>query len=139
MITEDGHFFHIDFGFILGQDPKPLPPAIRLTYEMIDGMGGLNSTEYVQFKIFCCKAFNILRKYANYILVMLNTMTLANIPHLSGEYRQNLYRVVEKNFHLELNDQEADEFILGVINSSLSSLMPQITEKFHELAQSLKT
>jgi hypothetical protein len=69
---------------------------------------------------------------------MLNTMTLANIPHLSGDFRQNLYKVVEKNFKLDLNDQEADEYILNVLNSSLTSLMPQITEKFHELAQSLK-
>ena len=43
IIQPTGHFFHIDFGFIFGRDPKPLPPAFRLTKEMADGMGGTDS------------------------------------------------------------------------------------------------
>lgn len=41
LLTPDGHFFHIDFGYILGRDPKPLAPSMKLSHEMIDGMGGV--------------------------------------------------------------------------------------------------
>lgn len=34
MLQASGNFFHIDFGFIFGRDPKPLPPAFRLTREV---------------------------------------------------------------------------------------------------------
>lgn len=35
--------FHVDFGYILGRDPKPFaPPPMKLTSEMINGMGGLH-------------------------------------------------------------------------------------------------
>ena len=34
MLLPNGQFFHIDFGFIFGRDPKPLPPAFRLTKEV---------------------------------------------------------------------------------------------------------
>jgi phosphatidylinositol kinase/protein kinase (PI-3 family) len=32
--------FHVDFGFILGRDPKPMPAPMKLTTEMINAMGG---------------------------------------------------------------------------------------------------
>lgn len=32
-----GKFFHIDFGYILGEDPKYMPPPIKLCKEMIYG------------------------------------------------------------------------------------------------------
>ena len=40
LLTPDGKLFHIDFGYIFGADPKPLPPPMRLNKEMVDAMGG---------------------------------------------------------------------------------------------------
>lgn len=35
MYTFQGNLFHIDFGYILGRDPKPLPPPMKLSKEMV--------------------------------------------------------------------------------------------------------
>lgn len=41
LLCENGRMFHVDFGYILGRDPKPFaPPPMKLTSEMINGMGG---------------------------------------------------------------------------------------------------
>lgn len=40
LLTDDGRLFHVDFGFILGRDPKPFPPPMKLCKEMVEAMGG---------------------------------------------------------------------------------------------------
>ena len=71
MITKDGKLFHIDFGYILGIDPKPLSPEIRLTAEMIDAMGGPNSKHYKDFKEYSGKAYNCLRRHSSLFYILL--------------------------------------------------------------------
>ena len=58
-----GKLFHVDFGYILGRDPKLLPPLMKLTTEMIDGMGGPNSEHFHDFKKLCYTAFLAIRRY----------------------------------------------------------------------------
>lgn len=135
LITKNGTFFHIDFGYILGQDPKPFPPKMRLSKEMVDGFGGISSTEFAHFQILCCSAFKILRKYSNYILTIFNVMLNGNLPHITSE---NLQYVLYQNFKLELDDDEAHKYMMNIITDSMTRLMPQINEKFHEIAQSFK-
>lgn len=53
----DGRLFHIDFGYILGQDPKPFPPPMKLCREMVEAMGGQGSDYYNQVRI---KAWKVL-------------------------------------------------------------------------------
>lgn len=57
-----GKLFHIDFGYILGRDPKPLPPPMKLSKEMVEGMGGVQSEQYQEFRKQCYTAFLHLRR-----------------------------------------------------------------------------
>lgn len=69
LLTKDGKLFHIDFGYILGRDPKPLPPPMKLSKEMVEGMGGINSEHYQQFRKLCYTAFLHLRRYVHFFLI----------------------------------------------------------------------
>ena len=42
MLKKDGSLFHLDFGFILGAKPnyKGFESPIRITYSMVEGIGG---------------------------------------------------------------------------------------------------
>lgn len=62
-MSVSGKLFHVDFGYILGRDPKLLPPLMKLTTEMIDGMGGSNSEHFHDFKKLCYTAFLAIRRY----------------------------------------------------------------------------
>mmetsp|Transcript_226 Transcript_226/g.287 ORF Transcript_226/g.287 Transcript_226/m.287 type:complete len:600 (+) Transcript_226:69-1868(+) len=134
LITPKGNLFHIDFGFILGKDPKPLPPPMKLCKEMVEGMGGASSEHYLKFKEHCCEAYNILRKSANLILNLFQLMIDADIPDISDEPEKSILKVQEK-FRLELSDEEAGKFFQALINESVSALFPQITEVVHRWAQ----
>ena len=80
MITDSGKLFHIDFGYILGNDPKLISPDIRLTPEMIDAMGGINSEYYSKFKYYCGVAYNCMRRHAPIFYTMLLDLLSFNPP-----------------------------------------------------------
>ena len=125
------------FGFIFGRDPQPLPPAFRLTREMVDGMGGVDSADYSRFRSLSCQAFNTLRKSAGLVLNLLHLMGEAGIEDLSNNPAADAEGViakVEERFRLELTDEQAEAYFLGLINDSLNALAPRVMEVFHQLS-----
>ena len=93
-----GNLFHVDFGFILGRDPKPFPPPMKLCREMVEAMGGANSPQYQKFKSYCYTAFSILRKNANLILNLFALMVDANIPDIKIEPDKAVMKVIKYVF-----------------------------------------
>ncbi|KAJ9099969.1 hypothetical protein QFC21_003977 [Naganishia friedmannii] len=75
----------VDFGYILGRDPKPFPPPVKVCREMVDAMGGPASPHYNRFKSLCYTAFIGLRKNANLILNLIALMVDANIQDIRLE------------------------------------------------------
>ena len=73
MLTKDGKFFNIDFGYCLGSDPKPLKTScIRITSQMLDALGGPDSIEYTEFKELCGKIYDVLRRHVNTFVCLLS-------------------------------------------------------------------
>lgn len=88
MITNDGRLFHIDFGYILGDDPIINDPGIRITPSMIDAIGGFKSKYYHEFVELCTIIFNCLRRHVNLFTDIL--LTLPNIAKI-GKTHQQIY------------------------------------------------
>lgn len=136
LLTTDGRLFHVDFGFILGNDPKPFPPAIRINKEMIEAIGGLESNEYKRFLLFAVQVYYVLRKHSDLIINMFTLMVDAGISNIASA--PECIPKLLKKFRLDLDDEAAAEYLVGMIEDSVASLFPEVIEKFHTFAQKRK-
>jgi len=149
LLAPSGHFFHADFGYILGRDPKPFAPLMKLSREMVDGMGGaipspagtpiaLNNHDahyYRQFKQHCFTAYTTLRKSSNLILNLFALMVDANVPDIRMEPERAVQKVRER-FHLELRtEEEVIRMWEGLMEDSLGSMVAGVIDWTHGLVQ----
>lgn len=137
MLTSDGCFFHIDFGYILGRDPKPLPPLIKLSRDITDGLGGQNSEHYHQFRHLCRTTFLSLRRHANLVLNLFSLMVDASIPDIALE-PEKAVKKVEERLHLDLTDEQASSKILSVLHESANAVMGAVAENLHKFTQYIR-
>lgn len=125
----------MDFGYILGRDPKPFPPAVKVCKEMVDAMGGMQSPHYLRFKNLCHTAFIGLRKNANLIINLVSLMIDANIPDIKLEPDKAVSKVQDK-FRLDLSEEEAIQYFEGLLNDT--STWTTIMDRIHTAAQYFK-
>ncbi|EJD49671.1 phosphatidylinositol 3-kinase [Auricularia subglabra TFB-10046 SS5] len=134
LLTPDGHFFHVDFGYILGRDPKPFPPQVKVCKEMVEGMGGAQSSHYARFRALCFTAFSILRKNANLILNLVALMADANIPDLK---HRDVHEQLQDKFRLDLTDEEAIKHFEALLNET--SYFTVLVDRIHDVVQYWKS
>jgi len=134
LMTTSGNIFHVDFGYILGRDPKPFPPPMKLCKEMVEAMGGASSPHYQCFSSFCFSTFSILRKNSNLILNLFSLMVDANIKDIAIEPDKAVMKVQER-FQVNLPEEQANQFFKTLIKDSVNALFPQMIEKIHQWAQ----
>ena len=143
LLAPDGHFFHgacywlvasdtVDYGYILGRDPKPFPPPVKVCKEMVDAMGGTTSVYYMRFKKLSRTAFACLRKNANLILNLLSLMVDANIHDIRAEPDKAVLKVQEK-FMLDVSEEQALEQFEALLNET--SYLSTMFDRLHNMAQ----
>lgn len=134
LLTNTGKLFHIDFGYILGRDPKPLPPPMKLSKEMVEAMGGTDSEHYHEFRKLCYTAFLHLRRNANVILNLFSLMVNANVPDIALEPDKAIRKVQDK-LRLDLGDEEAVQYFKHLLDISVTAVMAALVEQLHKFAQ----
>ncbi|DAZ95754.1 TPA: hypothetical protein N0F65_006402 [Lagenidium giganteum] len=126
MLTKDGILFHIDYGFILGKDPKPLQPPMRLDHYMIEALGGTQTAQFEQFKKLCVIAFNCLRRHVSLFMIML-TLVVKAMPEITDfdtNYTQSDLEafVIERFLPGQTDDEAATALMLrmeGKLNEKI--------------------
>ncbi|XP_050664741.1 phosphatidylinositol 3-kinase catalytic subunit type 3 isoform X2 [Leptidea sinapis] len=134
LLTRAGALFHIDFGYILGRDPKPLPPPMKLSKEMVEAMGGVHSEHYHRFRKQCYTAFLHLRRHANLMLNLFSMMVDASVPDIALEPDKAVNKVQDK-LRLDLGDEEAVHYLQNLLDLSVTAVMAALVEQFHKFAQ----
>ena len=94
MISKEGFLFHIDFSYVLGISVKIIVPEIRITPDMIDAMGGINSKNYELFQDLCIRSFNCLRRHSNLFFILLSQLDKIKPKILNGKYS---YEFIKKH------------------------------------------
>ena len=147
MLAPDGHFFHIDFGYILGKDPKPLAPLMKLSREMIDGMGGSqpvsanpsgnSESQFEVFRQYCFTAYATLRRSSSLILNLFALMQDAHIEGLEfpGSAKDEVIRKVEERFKLDIGEEEAEIFLGQLIEREMGNWGGVLIDKLHGFTQ----
>lgn len=107
MITDSGHFAHIDFGFIFGDDPHKLIAAAsqRIPKEVI------MKEDEEQIKEMSERIFILIRRYAPHVLSFFSSIEDFGVCN---------YRNVEKHLHLDTVDKEAGERVRAYVTDVLN-------------------
>ncbi|EGG18779.1 phosphatidylinositol 3-kinase [Cavenderia fasciculata] len=142
MITYNGYFFHIDYGFILGKEPKPISNFLRFSDDFTKT---IESTENIEtFKKLSTLVFSILRKEAPfflYHLMFLNKLdpVLDNSSRFSQTYIQDEVanrffpglptKIAEQHFErlLDIHKDSLQQYITDT-SRAISKKAPQITK-----------
>ena len=126
MVTNDGTLFNIDYGYILGREPKPISSVIRITPDMIDALGGIASIHYREFIDWCGVAYNCIRRHIN---LFYNMLLMLDEREFSREYIRN-YIVLR--FMPSISDKEAHNKFIKIVENSYDNYKNNIIDYFHK-------
>ena len=133
MMTKNGHFFHIDFGHILGNFKSKLGvKRERAPFVFTHAMRAVMSDEqYEAFTDLCCDIYNILRDNSMLLVSLFSLAIPCNLPELQEEKDVMwLYNTLLVN----ATDEEATEHFKKQLDISLNTTTTRLNDAVHMLA-----
>ncbi|TMW55171.1 hypothetical protein Poli38472_013933 [Pythium oligandrum] len=119
LLDVEGHLVHIDFGFFLGRAPGGSfsfeTAPFKLTTEMVDVLGGRQSTQFKYFSGLCVKGALAARKHAETIYSLVEVMSFhSKLPCFLTNTAAALAALRERLF-LNMPEERVEPTILSMI------------------------
>lgn len=133
MITKFGHYFHIDFGHILGNfkskfGVKREKAPFVFTHHMREVM---DNDQFEMFTELCCDTYNILRRNAPFLVSLCSLAIPCELPELQNE--KDVMWIYEK-LMVDSTEEEASEHFQRELRTALDTRMTRYNDAAHMLA-----
>ena len=98
MVTRNGKLLHIDFSYLLGDDPKRLNIEMKITEDMLNMLGGSASETFNIFKTQCKEAYKKIRLRSSlwYILLTYLVFSVPSIDYYKYNEEMIKNHVIER-------------------------------------------
>jgi hypothetical protein len=120
MLTRDGCLFHIDFGYVLGREPKYMAPEIRITTDLIDALGGEQSRDFAIFIELCRQIYHCLTAHWREFYHQLAMICDMN------------YGVTREYLRMFMADRWRSKDIVGLIMRNRDGIKESIIDYLHK-------
>lgn len=123
----------LDFGFMLGIAPggaKFERSPFKLTTEMVQVMGGMDSQYFRRFRSLCVRAFLAIRPYSSQICHLVSAMANAGLPCLKNP--ESALRDLRDRFYLGLSDSGAAVQMQRLVTWASQSISTTIYDQFQK-------
>lgn len=141
MITKEGVLFHIDYGYVMGVDPKQNPllpkvPDMSIRQDIVDALGP--PEQFREFEELVDQIYNCLRRHVQELTAVLRLLVLSRPTiHIKRNFTEKkLMREVLRRFAPgEHHEQARIQIINRVHNSTRSTTHYAIVDSLHHQAQ----
>ncbi|MHB1952907.1 MAG: FYVE zinc finger domain-containing protein [Sulfobacillus sp.] len=131
MITSRGQIFHIDFGYLLENPMTNVlgSPVIKITSEMIDFLGGVQSLGYQAFKQYVIEVFDLLRLENTLVT---NYYFMMHYDQLIPDWASFRHKLAGR-FMNGMSCKEVEISLINEIEASSNSYSSALIDIFHHL------
>ena len=132
LLDSSGAIIHIDFQFILSTSPRNLGfenSPFKLTDEIIEVMGGVDSDMFKYFKILILQGLIAARKHHEKLISLVEILQ-SNTQLPCFRYGPSVIKSLTERFHMKLTEEQLQQHIEQMVENSLNSITTRLYDSF---------
>ena len=145
LLDTAGHVIHIDFGFVFGIAPGgafslEMSTPFKITEEMLEVMGGIDSALFSEFVVlFCCGFLALQAHFETFLTLVEITSKESTFPCFKEKDVDEIVDGLRDRFQPDLDTEKSIAFALDLIQQATSSYGTKQYDYFQYISQGIAT